>query len=1628
MQTESVRKRSLFQQTAALLWKNIILKWRMRMQSFQEWFSTLVLLSTILLQGHMFLYEDTREIPHALLGKPSFNITGVKLLYAPNTKMSREIMKKIETISPLKGIETKVMEDEKAMKDEKIKEGEKAMESDYTDYLDIIGVLFQDEMSYRLRFPTYRTVTPHKEFAAIDTCYNYSSIYCKNPKYWTQGFVSLQSSIDSALIERITNRSVWDEMTSINGIRMKSPSVTVAFEIESGLFLWSLSLCFVPFMYFLALTLSREKRKLKEMMKTMGLRDAAFWLSWGLLYTMYILIPTIVLTFFLKDLLFYLSSNSVLFVLIFLYGISSICLCFMLSSLLKKPRTTSFAIFILTFCMGAVNLTTKIRLIPPSLELILCIVCPFAFGAGFSKVLYFQKYGRTFDFNDLMLEPYGYYLLIDSLLYMLLAFYFDKVVPDKYGVPYPPLFFLKKTYWCKPKIPYTGNSPTSEQSHGSIFSDNVEPVPPEFEGKEAIRLNNIKKIYKMKSIETEALKGLSLDIYEGQITAILGHSTSGKTTLLNILSGLSKPSDGFASICKYNVCEKEQMEKIWEISAICPQWNIQFEFLTVKENLTTFAKIKGIPSSAVEKEVEKLLTLLDIKAIQNTQANHLSGGQKRKLSLGITFLGEPQVLLLDEPTSGLDPYSRHQVWSLLNERKADRVILFTTQFMDETDIFSDRKAIISHGRLQCVGSSMFLKKKWGIGYHLRMHINDFCDFERITALVQHHIPDAKKSGQRENELSYTLPLQNVDTFSDLFRDMDLQTNLGIINYGVAMTTLEDVFLRLGGNENMKEKDYGILHGGEAAGKDETEQDKLMFSDTGKVTMKGTELWRQQVYAIARMHFLSIKRERKIWGALLLLTAVLLSPYIFQLTSHAVWMNLQYEEIHPGLYFEPGKQFFKGTSGLLVLNNTGEKIDNFIQALKSQNILMDVISGNIVSDQLVHNGAIKVDLENKKYRFTLMCHMEITNCYPVLVNTISNAFLHMFNSTAHLRTWNHVFVRDNLNTAFWIFVQIYMITASVLLPAFPAQFAMQSNQDYMIRTRSQLRIAGLFPSAYWCGQALVDMPLHCILLLLVLWPSFLIIGDIKPQFMPSLIFCLVAFFVGYSISIVLFLYIIAFIFRKKKHTASFWSVTFILVVLLFTMVYMLRSSIAEHYAKYLLTFSLPMFPVTTFLICFAALLEGFYPDEYRASKETQLFISTFMPYLHCIILIFLLRYLVMKYDQTVMKRDPIFRISPQRKRTHQNPEELSQADDRDVLDERTRAHSALASVNEEEKPVIIVHDLRKEYKHGKACSSSCFKKKKEEIKVATRNVSFCVKKGEVLGLLGPNGAGKSTTINLISGDTEPSAGQVQIKGADGAVEGENVALGYCPQENALWSNLTMKEHLEIFAAVKGIRKDDAIVAINRISQALEFQGHLNKTIKTLGAGLTRKLCFALSVLGNPTLMLLDEPTTGLDPKGKRQVWRAIHTMLQEKDEGVILTTHHMEEAEVLCDRVAIMVSGQLRCLGSIQYLKSKFGKNYLLQIKVKGVEQGELVNTEILKIFPQAARQERISTLLAYKIPMEDALPLSRAFAMLEDAKQRFSLEEYSFSLNTLEQVFLELCKEHERDYFELAPTFEWREL
>ncbi|CAI9569300.1 unnamed protein product [Staurois parvus] len=310
-----------------------------------------------------------------------------------------------------------------------------------------------------------------------------------------------------------------------------------------------------------------------------------------------------------------------------------------------------------------------------------------------------------------------------------------------------------------------------------------------------------------------------------------------------------------------------------------------------------------------------------------------------------------------------------------------------------------------------------------------------------------------------------------------------------------------------------------------------------------------------------------------------------------------------------------------------------------------------------------------------------------------------------------------------------------------------------------------------------------------------------------------------------------------------------------------------------------------------------------------------------------------------------------------KREHpftQNPEQLDNADE-EVLAEKERVNTLKTTDQEEERPTILVDSLRKEF-NEKSGICRLFRKKR----TAISHTSFCVKKGEVLGLLGPNGAGKTTSVLILAGEMKPSAGQVVLGNTvDPHRTEDSAALGYCPQHNPLWPNLTVKEHLTIYAAVKGMNKEDADRAVKRVSDALEMKDHLNKPARKLSAGVSRKVCFAISMLGNPTIVLLDEPSTGLDPKGQQRLWRAIRAAFKNRERGAILTTHYMEEAEAVCDRVAIMVSGKLRCIGSIQHLKSKFGKGYLLEIKLKDTQQVDVIHQEVLRLFPQATRAGQV---------------------------------------------------------------------
>nr|KAF6292048.1 ATP binding cassette subfamily A member 9 [Pipistrellus kuhlii] len=1570
----SKRHFSVGQQTWALLCKNFLKKWRMKRETFLEWFfSLLLVLFAYLISSSIHYADNFPQIPAIYLGRVDhFNDSDFVIAFAPESKTTQEIMNRVASAPFMKGRTIMGWPDEKSMN-----------ALNLSDSIDVVRVIFNNNFSYHLKFfwgGRIPRVKEHRDHLAH--CQpSYEQVTCEGSLFWKKGFIAFQAAINAAIIEITTNHSVMEELMSVTGLNMKILSFIAQAGVETDIFIFFCIISFSTFIYYLSVNVAKERQYIKSLMTMMGLRESAFWLSWSVMYAGFIFIMAILVALVVKlTHAIVLTGFVVVFMLILFYGLSLITLAFMMSVLVKKPFLTGLVVFLLTVVWGSLGFTAMYRHLPAFLEWTLCLLSPFAFTVGMSQLIHLDYDVNANTHLDSSSNPNliiatCFMLVFDTFLYLALTLYFDKVLPTEHGRRHSPWFFLKRSFWFEHQSP-DHMTLENEVDSDSSPNDSFEPVSPEFHGKEAIRIKNLKKEYKKGNHEkVEALKGLVFDIYEGQITALLGHSGAGKTTLLNILSGLSDPTSGSVTIYNHSLSETADLETVSKLTGVCPQSNVQFSFLTVRENLRLFAKIKGIQPQEVEGEVQRVLGDLEMENIQDILAQNLSGGQKRRLTFGIAILGDPQILLLDEPTAGSDPLSRHRVWNLLKERKSDRVILFSTQFMDEADILADRKVFISNGKLRCAGSSLFLKKKWGIGYHLSLHLNEMCDPDNITSIVKQHIPDAKLMARSEEKLVYILPLERTSKFPDLYRDLDRCSYQGIENYGVSMTTLNEVFLKLEGKSAIDESDFGVWaqlqsdRTKDTGGLVELEQVLSSFNET-KRAASGMALWRQQTCAIAKVRFLKLKNEKKTLVAILLILGISLFPLLLGYLFYEIYRKSYSWGLSPSMYFlSPGQPPQAPLTHLLVINKTGSSIENFIHSLRQQNIALEVdaFGTRHGANEPSYNGAITVLGDDKHQKFSIACNTKRLNCFPVLMDIISNGLLGVFNSSERIQTDRSTYFTEAMseeiesmsNTFFWV----------VGMACFTPFIAMSSIGDYKKKAHSQLQISGLHPSAYWFGQALVDVPLYFLILLVM--------------------------------------QITDYIFHPEE------MIVIIQNLLIQVTIFSIVSTEINHYRFLgLLTCTLLIPPFT--LIGSLLIVSQISPDsmEYLGEAEQYLiYLALLIPYLQSFIFLFILRCLETNFRKKLMRKDPIFRISPRSSKFLPNPEE-PEGEDEDVQMERMRTANAVTIPDSDEKPVIIANCLRKEYVGKK---KNCFAKKKKK-KVATRNVSFCVRKGEVIGLLGHNGAGKSTTIKMITGDSKPTAGEVILKRNSGGDTPK--FLGYCPQENALWPNLTVREHLDVFAAVKGLRKADAAIAITRLVEAFKLQGELKSQVKALPEGIKRKLCFMLSILGNPSVVLLDEPSTGMEPEGQQQMWQAIRATFRNTERGALLTTHYMAEAEAVCDRVAIMVSGRLRCIGSIQHLKSKFGKDYLLEMKVKTLAHVEPLHSEILRLFPQAARQERFSSLMVYKLPVEDVRPLSQAFFKLEIVKQSFDLEEYSLSQSTLEQVFLELSKEQELEDFD----------
>jgi len=236
---------------------------------------------------------------------------------------------------------------------------------------------------------------------------------------------------------------------------------------------------------------------------------------------------------------------------------------------------------------------------------------------------------------------------------------------------------------------------------------------------------------------------------------------------------------------------------------ICPQHSVLWDNLSVTEHLELYAEIKNVPKQEALEQIEEHIQLVGLTEKRHVHSMALSGGMKRKLSVAIALLGKSKTVFLDEPTSGMDPYSRRATWELLRRSTAGRAIILTTHFMDEADLLGDRIAVMGSGTLLCCGSSLFLKSHYGIGYNLTLTAGNRLQLscELVTATVLRHVSGAKILSQASGEMAFQLPLESVSYFGNLFEEIDKHlTDYGVGGYGISITTLEEVFIRIAQGE------------------------------------------------------------------------------------------------------------------------------------------------------------------------------------------------------------------------------------------------------------------------------------------------------------------------------------------------------------------------------------------------------------------------------------------------------------------------------------------------------------------------------------------------------------------------------------------------------------------------------------------------------------------------------------------------------------------------------------------------------------------------------------------------------------------------------------------------------------
>lgn len=1108
-----------------------------------------------------------------------------------------------------------------------------------------------------------------------------------------------------------------------------------------------------------------------------------------------------------------------------------------------------------------------------------------------------------------------------------------------------------------------------------------------------------------------AVNDLSFDVPKTGIFVLLGSNGAGKSTSLSIISGLDGQTAGDV------VFEGGLRRPPRGTMGIVPQKNVLFPDLTCLQTLRVWKAVKWSRNSDKDEDLEQLLRDCDLEKKIHANAMTLSGGQKRKLQLAIGLLGGSKIVLVDECTSGVDPLSRRALWRTLTSFREDRAIVFTTHFLDEADLLADHIAILAApGKLIASGSPVALKRDLGDGYSIQVTFShdgqgkvDSNAQDQLLATFRRIAPHTQASSPSPSQVVYHLKSKDPKVVQQLLELLDEgDSSHGVVSYDVLGTTIEDIFLDLMVKNNIEAADSASEKGMSSSLSNEKETVSKGNLAPGTEVDSSLNLVNgrpvsplRQAYTIFQKRLLISRRS---WLTPILTIGIALAgaciPLIF-IHGRSQSCSRPLRRIRPVPLFLPTAVYVPQRSlpeSALVVSPPGlidtiiapyaQQLSNLGVTFQYRNVSDRAAFGNEIQQnhRQMTTGGISLDMDTNEALFAWEAsppgHMGLG-----MLNLVSNILYGRALASSGITATSPVLITPSYapfpaRAAGTLISLKWLIFFGAVMAVYPAFYALYVSRERKSAVQAMQFSNGLSnPLGLWLGHLMFD-----ILTILTLSTIITIVfATATPDNFSGLGF-LWFIMVLYGIAAALFAYCISLAMSSPLAAFAAVAVYQFIIFVLYLCGYLLvltygKASDANRQISIIhwtVSIIAPVNSVTRAALVSVNLFSLLCDDGQVVSTSSMGAIQRYGgPILYLFVSIFIL-------VGALMWAESGSRTARRLRDIRRSKKEDNGSSKDDVL--------AAAEQAENSDDLLRVLDVSKSYGSNKVVDG----------------VSFSLPQDTVFALLGPNGAGKTTTFNMIRGDVIPDVGDIVINGTSVVSHPKTAraSLGVCPQFTAIDSQLTVREHLITYGKLKGLvpgpELNDSVEAVLR-GTALHM--YADRLASKLSGGNQRKLSLAIALMGNPAVILIDEFSTGIDPKMKRDMWNTLRKVSAGK--AVIITTHSMEEASALANKVGILAK-RLLAVGTIESLSARYA-TYEVHFTCRSRE--EIVRAqEVMSKIPGAKKADDVATRFEVPIDSSEGLTLAKLFSTLSN---HGGFTEYTVEKATLESVFLKVVREND---------------